>query len=305
MTTSSVYHVVLFAWQSFWRNFWLSLVAISIIILTLLSINFLIILNVITDTATQIIKDKIDISVDFRPGTTEAQVLEVQSYLSSLPQVKDIHYISQQDALQAFRQLHQGDALIIESLEELDANPLTPSLVIKAKEINQYNNILSVLSQSKYNDLISKKKFHDPNVYISEIRQISDTINRVGLITAGFFIFIALAIVFNTIRVAIYTHREEIAIMKLVGSTNWMIRSPFIVEGVFYGLLACILTAGVVYSVIRFVQPYLNHYFGTTQFDILTSFQHNFWQLFLAELVVIIILNTVSSTIAIRRYLKV
>ncbi|HLC89821.1 MAG: hypothetical protein A2731_02850 [Candidatus Buchananbacteria bacterium RIFCSPHIGHO2_01_FULL_39_8] len=305
MSLNSIYQIIIFAWQSFWRNIWLSIVTITIITLAVLSINFLIVLNIITDTATNLVKEKIDFSIYFRQDATENQVLEVQTYLSSLAQVKEIKYTSQQEALQKFREKHQQDSPIIESLEELDQNPLGATLVVTAKEIEDYPEIIEVLNNSKYNDLILDKNFDDHKVYINKIRKISENINRIGLLASGIFIFIALLIVINTVRVAIYTHRREIGIMKLVGATNWFIRSPFLLESVLYSIIACALAIGIIYPLLNFIQPYLNNFFLTDDFNILEYFNKNFWQIFGLEVLIIILLNIFSSSIAIRRYLRV
>lgn len=304
MSFASLYQLIIFSWQSFWRNIWLSIVTITIIVLALVSVNFLIALNVITDTAVSVIQDKIDVSVYFKQTTTEPQVLEVKTYLSSLAQVKDIKYISQQEALQKFRERHQQNTAIIESLEALDQNPLGATLTIKAKRLDDYPEILSVLDNSKYNELITDKKFDDREAYINNLRRISETVNQIGLLTAAVFIFIAALIVFNTIRVAIYTHRQEIGIMKLVGAANWFIRGPFLIEGVWYGIIATILTIAIMFPLFNLIQPYVNTYFLTTDV-IVNYFRQNFWQIFGLEFFFIMVLNTVSSLVAIRRYLKV
>lgn len=305
MNLISIYQIIVFARQSFWRNIWLSIVTITIIVLAFISINSLIVLNIITETSINLVKEKIDVSIYFRQDVTEPQVLEVQIYLSSLAQVKDIRYISQQQALQKFRQKHQKDTLIIESLEELNENPLGATLIVKAKDIKDYPEILAVLDNSKYNDLILDKNFDDHKAFITKIKDISDNINRIGFLTSGTFILIALLIVFNTIRVAIYTHRAEIGIMKLVGATNWFIRSPFLLESIFYGVIACILAIAIIYPVLNFIQPYLSNFFLTEEFNIVKHFNKNFWQIFGLELSTIVFLNIISSSIAIRRYLKV
>lgn len=297
--------ILIFAWQSFWRNIWLSLVTITIIILTFISINFLILVNVVSDTAIQLVKDKVDISLYFKPDITESQVLEVQTYLSSLTQVKEISYVSQQAALEKFRQLHKDNQVIIESLEELDDNPIGATLQIKAKDIDEYQGIDEVLVNSKYNELILDKNFDDNKAFISQIRDFSDNVRKVAIITSIIFVLIASLIVFNTIRVAIYTHRQEIGVMKLVGATNWFIRSPFLLEAVSYGIIACIAGIAIVYPMLNFVQPYVNNFFLTTEFSLTEYFTNNFWAIFGLELLMIILINIISSSIAIRRYLKV
>jgi cell division transport system permease protein len=305
MIITSIYRIFVFAWQSFWRNIWLSVVTITIIVLTFISVNCLIVVYITTDAAINIIKNKVDVSIYFRPEVIEPQVNEVKTYLSSLTQVKEINYISQQEALEKFRQLHRNDSDIIQSLEELENNPIGATLQIKAKNIEDYPEIIGVLSNSKYNDLILDKNFEDHKVYIEKIQKLSKNIKSVGLAICGIFVIIALLIVFNTIRVAIYTHRQEIGVMKLVGATNWFIRSPFLVEAAFYGLVSCAISVIIIYPMLNFIQPYINNFFLTEEFNLLSYFNHNFWKIFGLQLITIILLNIISSSIAIRRYLKV
>ena len=305
MIITSIYRIFVFAWQSFWRNIWLSVVTITIIVLTFISVNCLIVVYITTDAAINIIKNKVDVSIYFRPEVIEPQVNEVKTYLSSLTQVKEINYISQQEALEKFRQLHRNDSDIIQSLEELENNPIGATLQIKAKNIEDYPEIIGVLSNSKYNDLILDKNFEDDKVYIEKIQKLSKNIKSVGLAICGIFVIIALLIVFNTIRVAIYTHRQEIGVMKLVGATNWFIRSPFLVEAAFYDLVSCAISVIIIYPMLNFIQPYINNFFLTEEFNLLSYFNHNFWKIFGLQLITIILLNIISSSIAIRRYLKV
>ena len=305
MSINYIRQILLFAWQSFWRNIWLSIATITIIILAFVSINFLIILNIVSDASIDLVTEKIDVSIHFRQEVTEPQILEVKTYLSSLAQVKSIDYTSQIEALQKFRQKHQSETLIIESLEELDENPLGATLIVKAKDIADYPEILNVLDNSKYNELILDKNFEDHKIFINKIKVFSDNINWIGFLVSGLFVLIALLIVFNTIRMAIYTHREEIGIMKLVGATNWFIRSPFLLESIFYGVIACALALVLIYPLLNFIQPYLNNFFLIDDFDILEPFKQKLWQIFALELLTIVFLNIISSTIAIRRYLKV
>ncbi|MFA6215221.1 MAG: permease-like cell division protein FtsX [Patescibacteria group bacterium] len=304
MLVASFYRILIFAWQSFWRNIWLSVATITIIILAVFSVNFLIVVKAITDMATEVVKNKVDVSVYFRPDTTESQVLEVKTYLSSLTQVKEINYVSQADALEAFRQKHQQDITIIQSLEELKDNPIGATLQIKAKNLDDYKSIVEVLDNSKYKDLIADKNFDDNQVYIAKIKNFSDNVGKIGLITAGVFILVALLIVFNTIRVAIYTHRQEINVMKLVGATNWFIRAPFLVEAIFYALIACFISILLLYPILNLIQPYLNSFFLTEEFSIINYFNGNFWQIFGLELLSVIFLNIISSSIAMRKYLR-
>jgi cell division transport system permease protein len=300
---NAIGHVLIFAWQSFWRNIWLSLVTITIVVLALVSINILVVLNVIIDKSITIIQDKVDVSIYFQPGTTESQVQEAQTYLSALPEVQEISYISAQDNLVQFREKHRYDQVILDSLDELSENPLTATLVIKARTVSEYQNIIDQFDASRYSGLAMKKNFADHQLSIARIQSISNSVNKVGIIVSILFVLISVLIVFNTIRIAIYTHQQEINIMKLVGAANWFIRGPFLLESIMYGIIASIITVGLLYPLLRLIQPYVFSFFGA-QFDIMAYFQENVAALVVTQLLVILVLTILSSYIAIRRYLK-
>lgn len=305
MFVVSSYRIFKFAWQSFWRNIWLSIVTITVIVLTFVSINFLVVLKVVTDSIISSVQERINVSIFFKPEIKEAEVLEVKTYLDSLSQVDSITYISADQALSDFRQLHKDDTTILESLEELELNPLGATLNVKTKKLTDYSSVLEVLDNSKYKDWILTKNFDDHKEYINRINQVSSNIQGIGLALTALFIFIAILIVFNTIRIAIYTHREEIAIMKLVGASNNFIRSPFIIEAVFDGIIACLIAIALLFPVLNFIQPYLSSTFIGVDLNITNYFRNNFFAIFGLELLIITLLNILSSGIAIRRYLEV
>ena len=115
--------------------------------------------------------------------------------------------------------------------------------------------------------------------------------------------FIAVLVTFNTIRLTMYAAKEEISIMKLVGASNWFVKGPFVVEGMVYGVIASVISIGILYPLVALSSPYLTTFMPGT--DILRYFQSNLLMLFAIQVVVGTFLGTTSSLVAIRRYLKV
>ena len=92
--------------------------------------------------------------------------------------------------------------------------------------------------------------------------------------------------------------------MKLVGANNWFIRAPFILENVISGLVACVVATIVIYGILSFLQPHLTAFFGF-DFNISKYFNDNFIKIFASELIGITVLNVISSSLALTKYLKV
>lgn len=297
--------VIKFSIQNFYRNFWLSLVTITIIILTLFSLTSLIVLNAAADHAILTIKNKIDISIYFEPKTEEQQVKLIKQNIEKYEQVKEVKFISAEQALSKFKKNHENDELIQESLTELDENPLGPTLTVKAENVNLYPEILNSIRRDKIDELVQDIDYDDHKLVIQKIGDIGQKIRTFGLVVSGFFALIALLVVFNTIRIGIYTHREEIGIMKLVGASNWFIRMPFLLEGALYAFIGSIIFWIIFYLLAGVLQPIFYNFFIDINFNLMSYISSHFIYVFGFELIIIIVLNTISSFIAIGKYLRV
>ncbi|NIP32372.1 FtsX-like permease family protein [Candidatus Saccharibacteria bacterium] len=297
--------IIKFAFQNFFRNFWLSIITITILVLTLFSINILVLLNFLTSTAISSVQEKIDVSVYFYPEAAEESVQNVRSYLIGLSQVRDVKYISREEALEKFRENHGENESIISSLEELEENPLGATLVIKTHNPNDYPFVLETLDNPEFTQFVQDKNYDDHKEIIERIDRITDRVRNFGIILSGIFVMIAVLIVINTIRVAIYTHREEIGIMKLVGASNWFVRMPFLAEGVLYAFLATLVIIGIIYPLSFFAEPYISGFFETESVGMIDYLNHNFLWIFVTQFVAMSVLNIISTGFALGRYLKV
>jgi len=275
------------------------------LVLTLFSINILVVLNYLTGTAINAVQDKIDVSVYFNPETSEDAINNVRSYLISLSQVKDVKYVSREEALENFQNEHGDNEEIMASLDELGENPLGAVLVIKAHDTDSYPFILETLDNPEFTEFIQDKNFDDHEEVIERIDVITNQIRTFGIILSAIFIVIAILIVINTIRVEIYVHREEIAIMKLVGASNSFVRGPFLAGGVLYALIATLVIIAIMYPLAYFTEPYLAGFFETEAFGLVDYFNSNFLLIFGTQFLALAILNIISTSFALTRYLKV
>lgn len=274
------------------------------LILTLLTVNVLVILNVVTATAITSVEEKIDVSVYFEPDTSLEIVQGAQGYLQGLPQVVDAKLITPDEALARFKERHVEDAEILKSLEEIEGNPFGASLVVKAKSPKDFDFILEALDNPQFRDYVEKKEFDDYEAIIQSINRVTDRVRLFGLALSGIFLLIAVLIVFNSIRVAIFIHKEEISIMRLVGASSWFIRAPFWVEVIMFSLLATIVSMVVTYPILGVLEPQFNSFFYPVETGLLAYYNANFLYLFGIQFIGLCIINIVASTVAMRQYLK-
>jgi len=300
----SFWRIIKYAFRDFFRNFWLSFVTLTILFLALASVNLLIILNSLAERAITSVEDKVDVTVYFKSEIKEEQVQNVQNYLSSLEGVKGVDFISRDQALINFRSKHKSDPKILETLDELKDNPLGATLVIHANNTEDYQKILTSLETDQYKNLIEDKDFEDHRLVIERLGKITSRVSSAVVVVAIIFALISILIVFNAIRVAIYTHRDEIRVMKLVGATNAFIIAPYILEGLLYAFFAVLITVIVAYPLLGILQPYLSTFFENGDVNIVQYFNNNFALIFGLQFAGAAVINILSALIATGKYTR-
>lgn len=294
-----------YAVQDFWRNIWLSLITMTVIIIALFSINVLLLIKTVSEYTLETIEKKIDISVFLSPGVEESVILDLRARLLGLSQVKDVVYISADEALMSLRSRHEEDNAIIQSLQELEKNPLGAQLNVQAHSPSDYQAILDLLKEERYAALIADQA-NEETLIIQRVSEISERVRTIASVLSVIFGLIALIVVFNTLRIMIYTHREEIAIMRLVGATNWFIRMPYVWQGVIYSVFSLMIFLFAWYPLVGFIEPYLNELFSDgAKINLIAFYNANFLFLFGLQLAGLIVLLGVASILATRKYSRV
>jgi cell division transport system permease protein len=300
---TSLKRIFRYSWLSFRRNSGSSLATVFIVVITIFLITFLFLFQGTSQFLVSSLQEKVDISVYFKEDSLEEDILQAQSQLSEIPEVKNIEYISRQEALERFIKKHEDNPTLMESLKEVGENPFLASLNIKSWEASQYEQVASFLENSLFRDLIEKVDYYQRKPVIEKLFSITSTINKVGLAISIILVIISFLVVFNTIRLAIYNSGEEIKIQRLVGASNWFIRGPFLMQGIISGLFATTITILLFALLSWFTAPRIEALLP--DFNIFNFFLNNFWILLLIQLVTGIGIGVVSSLIAMRRYLKI
>lgn len=294
----------------FWRNSFVSFAAVLMMVFTLFIIGLAIFTGVILNTTLQQFRDKADMNVYFTTDASEDQILTLQKSVNALPEVASSQYISADDALANFREQHQNDQLTLQALDQLGDNPLGAVLNIKAKDISQYGVIADFLQQQEtlqtgQPQIIDKINYFDANQQnaINTLSQITNSAKWIGLAIVLIFVAITIAISFNTLRLAIYTSREEISVMRLVGAGQGYIRAPFLVEGILYGLIAGIITMLLFYPLTWWLGNATESFFGGV--NVFSFYLVHFPLLFLVIVGSGVLLGAIASYLAVRRYLRI
>ncbi len=295
------------ALRNFRRNVWLSIATIVIMILTLLTISFLYVVNVLGVHVLSTIEQKVDIAVIFNEKTTAAQIATIKKDIELRSDVESTRLITSDQAREDFLRRHADKSYIEEAFKELEINPLPNSMFIVAKDPRFYETINSALQSEKYAPYIEKINFQNSKTFIEKMIRIMDIVKNAGLIITATFSLLVILIMFNTIRLAIYSFREEIDIMRLVGASRWYIQGPFLVESVLVAVVSVIVSTSILYFSLNTMSPQINKYFFMGQnanFDIYQYFVTHWPQAIGIQFGVAVVLAVVSSYVAIRRYLR-
>jgi cell division transport system permease protein len=300
---TTLLRILKYGFQSFWRNGWLSTATVLIMVLALITFQGLLLFDVVTTAAITSIRDKIDIAVYFQRTAAEDDILKMKKDVEQLPTIKSVDYISSADALAAFKEKHKNNPTISQALAELPVNPISASINVQAKDSKDYPAIAEYLENQSFSSIVEKVTYSQNKGAIDGLNKFIDTINRMGLAFTIFIAFAASLVAFNTIRLAIYSNREEIGIMRLVGASNTFIKGPYIVNGILYGFFGALMTIVLTAPVMNAAAPVVTRLIPGMNLE--SYFYANLPALFAYLVLFGAVLGIGSSWVAIRRYLKV
>lgn len=292
---------------NFWRNIWLSVAAIAMMLITLTILLFAVVANATFSNTIADVTSKIDVSVYLKDSVTDDQRDSLINQLYKIENVKSITYINKTEALKEYQKISAGNTDLLNAISQIE-NPLPASLKIKPKDPNKLETLKEFIDKP---DILALQSY--PTSYSGERKAAIDNITsatrffqQAGVAGIIVFVFISMLIIFNTIRMAIFNRRDELIIMRLLGASTAYIRGPFIVETMLYGLVAAILSVAAVAALFRVATETLKAS-GLGLLDINyanTYFSNRLWQILTIQILAGIIIGAVSSLIATRRYLK-
>ncbi|HEY1042107.1 MAG TPA: permease-like cell division protein FtsX [Candidatus Paceibacterota bacterium] len=293
--------------KNFARSGAVSFATVLIMTITLCIVGSLIFLSAILSNTLAGLEDKVDVNVYFVTDADERDIVSIQRQLEAMPEVASVIYTSREDRLAEFRARHEDDQLTIQALDELGDNPLGASLAVKAQDPTQYAGIVEFLSTdpsvSPNGPIIDSINYFQNKAVIDRLTAAIDATERAGLVIVILFAVASTIIALATIRLAIYTARDEIAVMRLVGASNAYIRGPFIVAGIISGLTAAVISLLFFYPVTWYAGQSLSTWLGG--FNLFDYYLSHFGMVFAILAGTGVLVGALASWLAVRRYLKV
>jgi cell division transport system permease protein len=292
----------------FVRSGLVSYATVLIMTVTLTIIGSLIFLSAILSHTLVQIKDKVDVNVYFTTSASESDILYAKKKIEALPEVVNVAYTSRDQALVDFRTKHASDSLTLAALDQLGENPLGASLSIKAQDPSQYEGVVAFLSNNANlsntgSAIVDRINYYQNKIVIDRLSHVIQATKNIGLGIIILFAFASIIIAFATIRLAIYSARDEISVMRLVGASNMYIRGPFIIAGIIGGVIASVITLLLFYAVAWYAGTHFSLWLGG--FNLFSYYTDNFVRIFSILTGSGIILGGIASYVAVRKYLRV
>lgn len=239
--------------QNFFRNAWLSVAATAVMVVAITIALASVILNVTARNAIQELSKDIKVSIYLQDGISEKDRESLKDALKENKAVVEVQYITRDMAQQRLKD-QQDTGFVDQTLALLGTEALPESFDVSVDDLEKLEEVGNIAKQEKFNKIVGQNA---DDITLGKTRS-KETIDRASgaqriitlgsIVAAGLFVAVSILIIFNTIRMAIYTRSEEIKIMKLIGATPSYIRGPFFVESALYGIIAGILGTLIAFS---------------------------------------------------------
>lgn len=294
---------------NFLRNAWLAAAAMAVMTVTLTIILFSVVTSATFNNTITQINAKIDVSIYLADSTTVDQANKMMEELRKFPEVKQVSYVSKDQALAIFRAGNSTNVALQQAINQT-GNPLPASIKIMPRDPSNIASIERFIKQPgnvALEDPQNPSSYHgDQKAAVDKIAHATSIMRRVGVIAVIVFAVISMLIIFNTIQMAIFNRRDELTIMRLLGASTGFIRGPFVVESIMYGVFSALISIALI-DILFVASSSALHASSLGLLDINYSnsyFHDHFWTLLGMQLGVGVLIGAGSSILATRRYLK-
>lgn len=228
--------------QQIGRNKGMSFASVLAITAMTLILGLFFVISVNINLFSEMIQKDYDyVEVYLKDDVDEKQVDNIKGKLENISGVKNIEYRSKQEALKIMKQRWGESGYLLDSLGD---NPLPDSIVINAEDNETANNINKF---AKKIDGVEDVKYYKETV--DKLTKASNFLQYSAIVIMIFLIVVSVIVVSNTIKLTVLNRSKEISIMKYVGATNWFVRGPFLIEGIFLGIVSSMIAAALTWLI--------------------------------------------------------
>lgn len=287
------------AMKSVIRNFSLSLASISCIAITLIVVGISIVLSYNVENMTDSIKKDVTMVVFLKSDTTEDEVKDIQKKITNIGNIEEIKFKSKKEYAEETKERDEVFSFIVDNWTD-ETNPLLDSFLIKVKEVEEIKNTASSIKKIDKVELVNYGED-----MVDQLITVFDVIRKVSIGAVVALILVTAFLIANTIKLAIFSRKTEIEIMRLVGASNISIKIPFIIEGSFIGILGSIIP--IILMIYGYTSLY-NYFDGKLFGSSLAMLIEPYPFIYLSSLLLLgigIVVGMFGSYSAVKKYLKI
>ena len=277
------------------RSPYQAIAASLIMTLTFLTIAAFAILSIISVRVINYFETRPQLSIFFKEETTNDQIDLLKNEIQSTGKASNIRYVSKEEALEIYKQQNKNDPLL---LDLVTADILPASLDVQATNAEHLTELSQIATKSEFvEEVVFQKEVVDTLV------KFTNGLRQIGAAIISALVLVSIFVILTIIGIKITVRRDEIEIMKLIGASNWFIRTPFILEGMIYGIIGAVIGFSLSYAVLAiYAQPKIQSFFGNV--PVLPIEPIIMAAVFGAIFLSALLLGAFSSFLAVLRYLK-
>lgn len=245
MKINTINYFIVDALKSIKRNITVSFAAMLTVLVTFLVLGTFTLVGLNFNKTIEDVADKIEIKVYLQDDIKLVNQREVEIKLSEQDGVKAVTYESKDEAFTKLKKDLEGNSGMLEGYS-LENNPLASSYIVTLEDASYASNVTKAVE-----DMTGVESVTNQQELIEKISRVVDFVQILGVILFFVFIGISIFLIMNTIKLAVYSRRREVGIMKFVGATDWFIRWPFVIEGIIIGAIGSLLATAVIYFIYR------------------------------------------------------
>lgn len=294
-----------FSLRNLWRNISLTAMAIVFVILATYTLVATALLYRTVQHAVSALERGVVLTLILQPTVTDAQAADLVNELRHSQGIESAEYHNPDTVKADFLKQYGDNQELTDTFSVLPVNPLAGEVVIRASNMDAYGTWLQKFSDGSYASLVSNRNIADYQSVVDGLEhQVAEPIRISRYAVAGVFALITALLMFNTVRMTIYTQREEIGIMKLVGATDWFVRMPYLLQAIWLVVFGALIAYGLLMLTANVADPVIRSTFGWEDFSLSRVLIKDILTVFIAPVGVLGVIAMLSTIFSLRRYLK-
>ncbi|CAM2883779.1 permease-like cell division protein FtsX [Hathewaya histolytica] len=296
MKTSNIKYFVIESVKSLRRNRTLSFASVATVMATLFIFGVFMMSMVTINGVIDQVGSNLQADIYLKDEVTKEQLKKVKDTIQSVEGISNIEFEDKKQALEnAKKRFGEDGEELVKGLEE--NNPFPMAYIVTVSKPEQISKVVEAVK-----DVPGVQKIRDVRAIANKIQRISQSLNILGVGMFSILIFVSIFLIGNTIKLAVFSRRREIGIMKFVGATDWFIRWPFIIEGMLIGFFGSILSTTLLYYIYKiFVYGKLMDNLFVKLVNPSYILVNLSWKFVIAGAII----GALGSILSIRKYLKV